>query len=62
MVEACLFCNEFELRHPDHVNYVCSSCVQRLLHTDKDQMEALKTKAEQKGNTRQLKAIRLFYR
>ena len=62
MEELCLFCNEAEKGHPDHVNYVCSGCVQRLLHTDKDQMKALKIKAEQKDNKRQLKALRMFQR
>lgn len=62
MKENCLFCNKFEPRHPDHVDYVCSACVQMLLHTDKDQMKKLKAKAESKNNKRQLKAIRMFFR
>ena len=62
MQEMCMFCNKFEKGHPDPVNYVCSGCVQRLLHTDKDQMKALKAKAEKKGNSRQLKTLKMFYR
>lgn len=62
MLEMCMFCNNFEKGHPGLVNYVCSSCVQKLLHTDKGQMKTLKAKAEKKGNSRQLKAIKLFYR
>lgn len=62
MTGTCLFCNEPEKGHPDHVNYVCSSCVQALLYTDKDQMKRLKAKAESKGNGLQLRAIKLFYR
>lgn len=63
MKETCLFCNKDDgLRHSAYVNYVCSNCVQKLLHTDKNQMKKLKTKAEQKDNKRILMALRFFYR
>jgi len=60
-MEKCLFCNEIEVGHPITAEYVCGTCVQRLLAVSEERLKGLWAKAKAKNNKRILKALRILF-
>lgn len=53
-METCLFCSQHERGHPETVEYVCGSCVQKLINLNAQEGREL---YEKTPNERQKKAI-----
>ena len=62
MMETCLFCDRTEKNYkpgPD-VEFICGTCVQLLLHADKEDLKRAYYKAINKEHLRKAKATEIF--